>query len=176
MLYQGAGHMPAVDPGAYLADNAAVAGDVALARGVNVWYSAVLRGDTAPITVGEGSNLQDGVVVHAGRGFPVSIGRDVTVGHRAVVHGCTVEDGCLIGMGAILLNGCVIGAGSIVGAGALVPQGAVIPPGSLVVGMPGRVVRMVRPEEAEDLPRSAERYRKLAEDGLPRWGTRGEGR
>lgn len=176
MLYQGAGHRPAVDPGAYLADNAAVAGDVTLAAGVSVWYGAVLRGDTASIAVGAGSNIQDGVVVHAGRGFPVTIGADVTVGHRAVVHGCTVEDRCLIGMGAILLNGCVIGTGSIVGAGALVPQGAVIPPGSLVVGMPGRVVRMVRPEEAADLPRSAERYRKLAEANLPRWGDRGEGR
>lgn len=168
--------MPTIAPGAYLADNAAVAGSVTLAEGVNVWYGAVLRGDTAPITVGEGANIQDGVVVHSGRGFPVTIGRDVTVGHRAVVHGCTVEDRCLIGMGAILLNGCTIGTGSIVAAGALVPQGAVIPPGSLVVGMPGRVVRTVRPEEAEDLPQSAERYRRLAEDSLPRWGTHGEGR
>lgn len=172
MLYQAKGRTPAVDPKARLADNCAVSGDVTLGAGVNVWYSAVLRGDTAPITVGEGSNIQDGVVVHGGRGFPVSIGKNVSVGHRAVVHGCTVEDECLIGMGSVLLNGCTIGAGSIVAAGALVTQGAVIPPGSLVVGTPGRVVRSLRPEEAADLPQSAERYRKLAEDGLPLWEDR----
>ena len=114
MLYQAKGRTPAVDPKARLADNCAVSGDVTLGAGVNVWYSAVLRGDTAPITVGEGSNIQDGVVVHGGRGFPVSIGKNVSVGHRAVVHGCTVEDECLIGMGSVLLNGCTIGAGSIV--------------------------------------------------------------
>ena len=92
MLYQAKGRTPAVDPKARLADNCAVSGDVTLGAGVNVWYSAVLRGDTAPITVGEGSNIHDGVVVHGGRGFPVSIGKNVSVGHRAVVHGCTVED------------------------------------------------------------------------------------
>ena len=164
MLYQGAGHRPAVDPGAYLADNAAVAGDVTLAAGVSVWYGAVLRGDTASIAVGAGSNIQDGVVVHAGRGFPVTIGRDVTVGHRAVVHGCTVEDRCLIGMGAILLNGAKIGKNCIVGAGALVTGKMDAPDGSMVLGNPARVVRPLTPEELAGLRPGAEHYMELREE------------
>ena len=118
-------------------------GDVTLAARVSIWYGAVLRGDTAPIRVGEASNVQDGSIIHVDEGLPATIGARVGVGHRAVLHGCTVEDECLIGMGSILLNDVRIGTGSVVAAGAVVPEGMVVPPGSLVVGVPGRVVRPV---------------------------------
>jgi carbonic anhydrase/acetyltransferase-like protein (isoleucine patch superfamily) len=135
--------MPVIDPSAYLARGAIVLGDVTLGAQVSVWYHAVLRGDTESIVVGDGTNLQDFTMVHADPGVPCRIGARVTVGHRAILHGCTVEDDCLIGMGAIVLNGARIGAGSAVGAGALVKEGMVVPPGSVVVGVPGRVVREV---------------------------------
>ena len=118
-------------------------GDVTLAARVSIWYGAVLRGDTAPIRVGEASNVQDGSIIHVDEGLPATIGARVGIGHRAVLHGCTVEDECLIGMGSILLNDVRIGTGSVVAAGAVVPEGLVVPPGSLVVGVPGRVVRTV---------------------------------
>ena len=118
-------------------------GDVTLAARVSVWYGAVLRGDTAPIRVGEASNVQDGSIIHVDEGLPATIGARVGIGHRAVLHGCTVEDECLIGMGSILLNDVWIGTGSVVAAGAVVPEGMEVPPGSLVVGVPGRVVRPV---------------------------------
>lgn len=118
-------------------------GDVTLAARVSIWYGAVLRGDTAPISVGEASNVQDGSIIHVDEGLPATIGARVGIGHRAVLHGCTVEDECLIGMGSILLNDVRIGTGSVVAAGAVVPEGLVVPPGSLVVGVPGRVVRPV---------------------------------
>jgi carbonic anhydrase/acetyltransferase-like protein (isoleucine patch superfamily) len=127
--------------------SAVVLGDVVLGSGVSVWPLAVLRGDSDRISVGDDSNIQDGVVVHVDPGVPCVIGARVTVGHRAIVHGATVEDECLIGMGAIILNHAVIGAGSIIGAGAVVREGMQVPPGSLVLGVPGRVVREVTPEE-----------------------------
>ena len=138
---------PRIDASARGAENAVVLGDVRLEENVTVWYGATLRGDVAPITVGAGSNVQDGCVLHCDFGKPLTIGRNVVIGHNATVHGCTVEDGCLIGMGATILNGAVIGAGSIVGAGALVAEGKMIPPGSLVLGVPGKVVRAVTAEE-----------------------------
>ena len=168
-------HMPALHPTVRVADNATVVGDVALDAQANVWYGAVLRGDEAAIRVGAGSNIQDNAVIHCDEGYPTSIGRDVTVGHGAIVHGCTVADGCLIGMGAILLTGCTIGAGSLVGAGALVTQGVSIPPGSLVLGSPAKVVRPLRPEEAEELTGSAENYRQLAARQLPVWESAKQG-
>jgi carbonic anhydrase/acetyltransferase-like protein (isoleucine patch superfamily) len=120
-----------------------VMGDVELGPRSSVWYAAVLRGDMARITVGEATNLQDGVIVHVDAGVPATVGARVGVGHRAIIHGATVEDECLIGMGCILLNGVVIGTGSVVAAGAVVREGMVVPPGSLVMGVPARVVRAV---------------------------------
>jgi carbonic anhydrase/acetyltransferase-like protein (isoleucine patch superfamily) len=120
-----------------------VLGDVTLGARASVWYGAVLRGDMAPITVGEATNLQDGTIVHVDEGVPATIGARVGVGHRAILHGCTVEDDCLVGMGVILLNGVLVGSGSVIAAGAVVPEGVVIPPGSLVMGVPARVVRPV---------------------------------
>ncbi len=132
-----------VHPTAFIAPTAVVLGDVTLGPRASVWYQAVLRGDMASIVVGEATNLQDGTIVHVDEGKPALIGARVGVGHRAILHGCTVEDECLIGMGSVLLNGVRIGTGSVVGAGAVVPEGLQVPPGSLVLGVPGRVVRLV---------------------------------
>jgi carbonic anhydrase/acetyltransferase-like protein (isoleucine patch superfamily) len=118
-------------------------GNVTLGEDVSVWYGAVLRGDMAPIVIGAQSNIQDGTVVHVDEGLPCHVGQRVGVGHRVILHGCTVEDDCLIAMGAVLLNGVVIGSGSVVAAGAVVPEGMRIPPRSLVMGVPGRIVRPV---------------------------------
>lgn len=120
-----------------------VLGDVTLGARASVWYQAVLRGDMAPIVVGEDTNLQDATIVHVDEGKPARIGARVGVGHRVLLHACTVEDECLIGMGSVLLNDVVVGTGSVIAAGAVVPEGMRIPPGSLVMGMPARVVRHV---------------------------------
>ena len=158
---------PSLAPTARVAENATLLGKVRLEEASSVWYGAVLRGDTAAIRVGAGSCIQDNVVIHCDTASPVTIGSDVTVGHGAIIHGCTIEDRCLIGMGAILLTGCVIGAGSLVAAGALVTQGTIVPPGSMVMGAPARVVRPLRPAEAEGNLASAEEYRALAAAQLP---------
>jgi carbonic anhydrase/acetyltransferase-like protein (isoleucine patch superfamily) len=132
-----------IDPTAFIHSRAFVCGDVTLAPRSSVWPGAVIRADSAPVVIGESSNVQDGVVIHVDPGLPCTIGARVTIGHRAVVHGATVEDDCLIGIGAIVLNRVVVGRGSLVGAGALCSEGMVIPPNSLVVGIPARVVRPV---------------------------------
>jgi carbonic anhydrase/acetyltransferase-like protein (isoleucine patch superfamily) len=153
---------PEVADTAFVHPTATVCGTVRLDAGASVWTGAVLRGDTEWITIGPGSNIQDLTLVHADPGFPTTVGADVTVGHRAILHGCTIEAGVLVGMGAILLNGCVIGTGSIIGAGALIPQGMAIPPNSMVLGIPGKLVRETTPLERERTARSAETYRQLA--------------
>jgi carbonic anhydrase/acetyltransferase-like protein (isoleucine patch superfamily) len=132
-----------IDPTAWIAPGAVVLGDVTLGADASLWYGAVVRGDTERIVIGNETNIQDLSMVHADPGVPCLIGRRVSVGHRVILHGCTVEDDCLIGMGAILLNGAKVGAGSIVGAGTVLTEGKEIPPGSLVVGVPGRVLRPV---------------------------------
>ena len=134
---------PTVAPSAYVAPGAVVMGDVTLGEESSVWYGAVLRGDMAPIVIGARSNIQDGTIVHVDEGFPCTIGERVGVGHRVILHGCTVEEDCLVGMGSVLLNGARIGRGSVVAAGAVVPEGMQVPPGSLVMGVPGRIVRRV---------------------------------
>jgi carbonic anhydrase/acetyltransferase-like protein (isoleucine patch superfamily) len=134
---------PSIHPTAFIASTAAVMGNVTLGEDVSVWYGAVLRGDMAPIVIGAQSNIQDGAVVHVDDGVPCHVGQRVGVGHRVILHGCTVEDDCLIAMGSVLLNGVVIGSGSVVAAGAVVPEGMRVPPRSLVMGVPGRIVRQV---------------------------------
>ena len=161
------GKSPELASSVRCAESAAVLGDVSLGENVSLWYGCVLRGDVDAITVGEGSNIQDNCVVHCGFGHPTHIGKNVVVGHGAVVHGCTVEDNCLIGMGAIVLDGAVIGEGSLVGAGALVSGGKVIPPGSLVLGVPGRVVRSLTPQEQQDILDDAAYYVRVSREELP---------
>lgn len=154
---------PSVPESAWVAPSADVLGDVTLGEGVSVWYSCVLRGDIAPITVGEGTNVQDLTMVHVDRGSPAVIGARVGIGHRAVIHGCEVEDDCLVGMGAVLLSGARIGRGSVIGAGALVTEGTDVPPGSLVVGSPGEVVREVDEELRQRIGSTVQHYSVLKE-------------
>ena len=142
----------------YCASNATVVGDVILEENANIWYGAVLRGDSGTITVGEGTNIQDGAVLHE----KTTLGRNCTVGHRAILHGCTVGDGCLIGIGAIVLDGAVLGNGCLVGAGALVTGKMNAPAGSLLLGSPARVVRTLTEEQIRENVRNAEHYVELA--------------
>jgi carbonic anhydrase/acetyltransferase-like protein (isoleucine patch superfamily) len=157
------GAMPQVAATAWVAPGATLVGAVTLGARSSVWFTAVLRADQAAIEVAEESNLQDGVVVHADPGFPVSVGRRVSVGHRAVLHGCTVEDDVLVGMGAVLLNGAHIGHGSLVAAGAVVLEATVVPPGSLVAGVPAKVRRQLTEAEATGLRANAASYVRLAQ-------------
>jgi carbonic anhydrase/acetyltransferase-like protein (isoleucine patch superfamily) len=140
---------------------ALVCGNVTLKNRSSVWPFAVLRGDTERIEVGEDSNIQDGTVVHADAGFPTIIGDRVGVGHRAIIHGSIVEPDSLIGMGAILLNGVRVGTGSIVAAGAICKEGMQIPPNSMVMGVPGRVVRETTVLERERIRATVDSYVKL---------------
>lgn len=156
------GNTPTVHESAFVAHTAVLIGQASLGADSSAFYGVVMRGDTNSISVGEGSNLQDNVVLHADPGFPTTVGNGVSVGHGAIVHGCTVEDDCLIGMGATIMNGAVVGAGSLVAAGAVVLEGAVIPPGSLVAGVPAKVRRELSDEELEDVRGNAARYVVLA--------------
>jgi carbonic anhydrase/acetyltransferase-like protein (isoleucine patch superfamily) len=153
---------PRVDASCFIHANASILGQVTLARGVSVWPFASIRGDVDPIELGENSNVQDNCAIHTDHGFPVKIGKNVTLGHMAIVHGATIEDDCLIGIRAVVLNGAKIGAGSLVAAGALVTPGTQIPPNSLVMGMPGKVVR-TDPALAASNRANAERYLGYAE-------------
>ncbi|MCZ2403034.1 gamma carbonic anhydrase family protein [Paenarthrobacter sp. Z7-10] len=158
------GKTPIVHETAFVASNATLIGNVQLGPDASAFYGVVVRGDTAAILVGAGSNLQDNVVLHADPGFPTTLGAGVSVGHSAVVHGCTVEDDCLIGMGATVMNGAVIGAGSLVAGGAVVLEGAVIPPRSLVAGVPAKVRRQLTDEEFDGVQQNAARYVQLARE------------
>lgn len=147
-----------IDPTAFIAQGAIVLGDVHLGKDASVWYNTVIRGDTALISIGEETNIQDMSMLHADAGLPCLVGNRVTVGHRVILHGCTVEDDCLIGMGAILLNHVRVGRGSVIGAGALLLEGTEVPSGSLVVGFPGKVVRQVDEEMRERIEQAWRHY------------------
>lgn len=162
MIYSLDGMVPDLAPDCWVAPDANVIGQVVLGAGVSVWFGATLRGDNEPIVVGTGTNLQENVVCHTDMGFPLTIGENVTVGHKAMLHGCTIGDGSLIGMGATVLNGARIGRGCLIGAGALVTEGKEIPDGSLVMGAPGKVVRMLDDTARAALLASAENYRTNA--------------
>ena len=142
----------------WVAPDAHVIGKVTLGEDVGIWFGAVLRGDNEPLVIGARTNIQEGAMLHADMGFPLTIGADVTVGHHAILHGCTVGDGALIGMGATVMNGAVIGAHSIVGANALVPEGKVFPPHSLIIGAPAKAVRTLDAETAAKILGSATGY------------------
>jgi carbonic anhydrase/acetyltransferase-like protein (isoleucine patch superfamily) len=157
------GHFPVIAPNVYIADGARIIGQVDLKAGASVWFNAVLRADSEPITIGLRSNIQDNCTMHVDAGYPCRIGSHVTIGHNAVIHGCTIEDNVLVGMHATILNGATIGRDSIVGANALVTENSRIPPGSLVVGIPGRVARQLRAEEIDGIRASSEHYAERAE-------------
>jgi carbonic anhydrase/acetyltransferase-like protein (isoleucine patch superfamily) len=158
-----------IHPSAFIAPGAVVLGDVTLGRDASIWYNCVVRGDMAPIRIGEETNIQDLTVVHVDEGVPCTVGRRVGVGHRAILHGCTIEDEVLVGMGAVLLNGVSVGSGSVVGAGAVLPEGMHVPVGSLVLGVPARVARSVDEALAERIRRTWEHY--VAEARRHRAGT-----
>lgn len=160
------GHVPQIDPEAWVAPGAVIVGQVTLERGVTVWYNAVIRADHEPISVGAGSNIQDGAVLHIEHGQPVVIGRNVTVGHGAIVHSATIEDGALIGMGSTVLDGSRIGERAVVGANALVTQNTTCPPASLLLGVPAKVVGQVRPEQIDYMRRNAAEYSQLGAENL----------
>lgn len=154
--------IPAVDAAAYIAPTAALVGDVRIGARASVWYGCVLRGDVNHIELGAGSNIQDGTVVHLGDDDPTVIGEDVVVGHRAVVHGCRIGDGTLVGIQSTILDGARIGEGSIIGSSALVTAGTVIPPRSLVLGIPGKVVRTLTAADETFHRQLAGKYVRLA--------------
>ncbi len=152
---------PDTSKAAFIAPNAIVIGSVTIGTGASIWYGAVVRADVERILIGDRSNVQDGAILHGDPGKVTVLEADVTVGHRAVIHGAYIESGCLIGIGATILDGVVIGSGSIIGAGAVVTKS--VPPRSLVMGIPGKVVRQLSESEAADLITHAHHYEKLAQ-------------
>lgn len=160
---------PQVDPTAWVAKSAEVMGDVRIGPLATILYQVVLRGDIEKIVIGEGSNIQDGTIVHLADDIPVLIGDYVTVGHKAMIHACTIEDECLIGMSSTILDGVVIGRRSIVAAGAVVPPGMIVPPGSMVMGVPGKIKPL--PEARQiGLRFWAEKYIEVAAEHRKRFG------
>ncbi|KQB17137.1 gamma carbonic anhydrase family protein [Rhodobacter capsulatus] len=162
MIYALDGVAPVLGPDVWVAPDANVIGRVVLEEGASVWFGCTLRGDNEEIRVGAGTNLQEAVICHTDIGFPLVIGAHCTIGHRAMLHGCTIGEGSLIGMGAIVLNGAKIGRGCLIGAGALITEGKEIPDGSLVMGAPGKVVRMLDAVAQARLLQSAVHYRANA--------------
>ncbi|MDR1661010.1 MAG: gamma carbonic anhydrase family protein [Azoarcus sp.] len=157
-IYALDGHKPRIGEGCWITHTATVIGDVRLGRDVSIWYNVVIRGDNAPIAIGDGANIQDGAILHNDEGVPLTIGAGVTVGHMAMLHGCTIGDGCLIGINAVVLNHAVLGKACLIGANALIPEGKAIPDRSLVVGSPGRVLRTLTDDEIARLRDNARRY------------------
>lgn len=155
---------PNINDNTFIAPSADIIGDVMLESGVNIWYGAVLRGDTNKIYIGKNTNIQDNSVVHVDVDKPCIIGDGVTVGHRAIVHGCIVKNNVLVGMGATILNGAEIGENTIIGAESLVTQNKKIPSGVLCMGVPARVVRELTQEEIEEIRRSAQHYVELSKE------------
>lgn len=156
--------MPKVHPEAFIAPSASVIGRVNVAKGANIWYGAVVRGDINRIEIGSGTNVQDNAVLHVERDKPCLVKSGVTIGHQATVHACTVHEGALIGIGARVLNGAVVGRYTLVGAGSLVLEGTELPPYSLAVGSPCRVIRRLTPKEIQALKESARNYQALAKE------------
>lgn len=155
--------MGKIDPSAYIHPTAVILGDVTLGKRVSVWPTAVLRGDSDVIILGDDCNVQDGTIIHADEGIPTRVGNRVAIGHRAIVHGASIDDDVLIAMGAVLLNGVHVGTGSIIGAGAVLPEGKRIPENSLVIGVPGRIVRQTTSEERGRIQRTVDAYLALSE-------------
>jgi len=157
-IYQLGEHAPEIDPSAYIADSANLIGKVTVEADASVWFGVTIRGDNERITIGAGSNVQEGTVMHTDMGFPLVLGKNVTVGHQAMLHGCTVGDGALIGIQAVVLNGATIGKGCLVGAGAVVTEGKVFPDHSLILGAPAKVVRTLTEDDLLRLQGNAASY------------------
>ncbi|MFW8590865.1 gamma carbonic anhydrase family protein [Glaciecola sp. 2405UD65-10] len=162
MIYQLGKDKVSVGENVYIAPGAQVIGKVSLQDNASVWFNAVLRGDTDTIEIGEGSNIQDGSIVHTDYGFPLKVGKGVTVGHKVMLHGCTIGDYSLVGINAVILNGAKIGKHCVIGANALVTEKMEIPDNSVVMGSPAKIVKQVSPEQALMLEKSAEHYQQNA--------------
>ena len=154
---------PKLHESVYIAPGARILGDVSIGENCSVWHNAVIRGDSSPIRIGAGSNIQDGCILHEDTGFPLTIGEDVTIGHGAILHGCCIESHSLIGMGAILLNGSHVEEDCIIGAGALLTQGTHIPEGSLALGSPAKVIRSLTEAEKKTIRENGAEYIRLAQ-------------
>jgi carbonic anhydrase/acetyltransferase-like protein (isoleucine patch superfamily) len=157
-IYRLDGHSPHLAEGAWVADSAQVMGRVELLEDASVWFGAVIRGDNELLSIGRGSNIQDGSVVHSDMGYPMTLGADVSVGHQVMLHGCSVGDGSLIGIQSVVLNGARIGRNCLVGAGSLVTEGKEFPDGSMIIGRPAKVVRELTAEQIAGLRRIATHY------------------
>ena len=153
---------PSIHPTAFIAEGAKVIGDATLKKNSSIWYNSVVRADINSIVIGEGSNIQDNSVIHLENDQGVIVGNDATVGHNVILHGCTVGDGVLVGMGAVIMNGVDIGKGSVIAAGAVIKQNMVIPEYSLVVGVPGKIVKQHSIEVYDQNVKWAKKYVKLA--------------
>lgn len=151
---------PHIDPSAYIAPGAVVIGDVVIGARASIWFNAVIRGDVEPIVIGEGSNIQDGTVVHTDPGYPCNVGKNVTVGHNAILHGCRIEQGVTIGMGATVLTGSSVAKSALVAAHALVLEGAEVAPRTLVAGVPAKPRRTLSDNEVTRLLNNTRRYQK----------------
>ncbi len=162
MIYALDGIAPEIDASAWVADTAVLIGKIALQADTSIWFGAVLRGDNEEIHIGRGTNVQENAVLHTDMGAPLTIGENCTIGHKAMLHGCSIGDGSLIGMGATVLNGAKIGKGCLIGAGALITEGKDIPDGSLVMGAPGKVVRVLDADAQARLLQSAIGYQANA--------------
>jgi carbonic anhydrase/acetyltransferase-like protein (isoleucine patch superfamily) len=152
---------PSIHPDAFVAETATIIGNVTIEAGASVWYGCVLRSEFEPIVIGEGSNVQDGTIMHTDPGFPAIVGNGVTIGHAAVIHGATLADGCLVGLHATVLNGSTVGARSLIAAGALVKEGQQIPAGVLAAGVPAKVMRELDEAGLRRLTLNAEHYVEL---------------
>ena len=158
MMYQLDSQKVTADGEHFIAPSATVLGNVHLKNNASVWFGAVLRGDNDLITVGENSNVQDLSVLHTDPGCPLTIGANCTIGHKVMLHGCTIGDNTLIGINAVVLNGATIGSNCLIGAGALITEGKSIPDGSLVMGVPGKIIKKLTLEQIEGLTESAQGY------------------
>ena len=158
MIYNFNNISPKIDKDSWFAPNSVLIGNVTLKKDANIWFNATLRGDLEPIIIGEGSNIQDGSVIHTDPGCPTIVGKGVTVGHMVMLHGCEISDDCIIGIGSTILNKAKIGKNCIIGANSLVTENKVIPDRSLVLGSPGKVVRQVTDEEIEHIKENARDY------------------
>ena len=157
-LYQLKDKKPSIHPSSYVAKEATLIGDVIVGEDASVWAGVVIRGDNEPITIGKGSNVQEGTVMHTDIGCPLTLAEDVTVGHQAMLHGCVIGEGSLIGIQAVVLNRAVIGKNCLVGAGSVVTEGKVFPDNSLILGSPAKVVKELTPEAIAALKTSAQNY------------------
>ncbi|MBI1911690.1 MAG: gamma carbonic anhydrase family protein [Deltaproteobacteria bacterium] len=165
MLLAYKGIWPKLHETVFAEESARIIGDVEIGENSTIWFNAVVRGDVHYIRIGSRTNVQDNCTLHVTKDtYPLIIGDDITIGHNVILHGCTIKDRCLIGMGAIVLDNAEIGEDCIIGAGALIKEGMKVPPGSLVVGLPGKVVREITPEEKARIKRSAQNYIEYAKN------------